>query len=78
MEESKKRKSDPAQVQASRAKNSDRVEVLFPQGVKALIKAAAEAQGETLHEYVRKAVEERNTKQIKKSPDPPIWEGRGL
>ncbi|MEY8371862.1 hypothetical protein AAK912_00015 [Merdimmobilis hominis] len=59
MEESKKRKSDPAQVQASRAKNSDRVEVLFPKGVKALIKAAAEAQGETLNEYVRKAVEER-------------------
>lgn len=58
MEESKKRKSDPAQVQASRAKNSDRVEVLFPKGVKALIKAAAEAQGETLNEYVRKAVEE--------------------
>ena len=59
MEESKKRKSDPAQVQASRTKNSDRVEVLFPKGVKALIKAAAEAQGETLNEYVRKAVEER-------------------
>ena len=59
MEESKKRKSDPAQVQASRAKNSDRVEVLFPKGVKTLIKAAAEAQGETLNEYVRKAVEER-------------------
>ncbi len=59
MEESKKRKSDPAQVQASRAKNSDRVEVLFPKGMKALIKAAAEAQGETLNEYVRKAVEER-------------------
>ena len=59
MEESKKRKSDPAQVQASRAKNSDRVEALFPKGVKALIKAAAEAQGETLNEYVRKAVEER-------------------
>jgi predicted HicB family RNase H-like nuclease len=59
VEESKKRKSDPAQVQASRAKNSDRVEVLFPKGVKALIKAAAEAQGETLNEYVRKAVEER-------------------
>ena len=59
MEESKKRKSDPAQVQASRAKNSDRGEVLFPKGVKALIKAAAEAQGETLNEYVRKAVEER-------------------
>ena len=59
MEESKKRKSDPAQVQASRAKNSDRVEVLFPKGMKALIKAAAEAQGETLNEDVRKAVEER-------------------
>ena len=59
MEESKKRKSDPAQVQASRAKNSDRVEVLFPKGMKALIKAAAEAQGDTLNEYVRKAVEER-------------------
>ncbi len=71
MGESKKRKSDPAQVQASRAKNSDRVEVLFPKGAKALIKAAAEAQGENQNEYIRKAVEERMQREAinQKGPD---------
>ncbi|MEB3103102.1 transcriptional regulator [Ferviditalea candida] len=41
------------------AKNYDRVQFLVPKGRKDVYKAAAAAVGESLNEYIVKAIEER-------------------
>ena len=39
--------------------NYDRIELIVPKGKKELVKAAADARGESLNAYINKAVDER-------------------
>lgn len=58
-EENKVSKAQQKAVNKYVKNNYDRINVTFPKGQKEIITAAAEAAGESVNGYIKKAVEQR-------------------